>query len=348
MFEGADLWQPILLTLELAAATTIILLIVGTPIAWWLARSPARWKEAVATVVALPLVLPPTVLGFYLLIALGPNGPGGWIASLGGGRSLAFTFEGLVIGSVIYSMPFVVQPIRNAFEAFGDRPLEVAATLRASPRDAFWTVAVPLARPGFLTGAVLGFAHTVGEFGVVLMIGGNIPGETKVLSVAIFDYVETLRWTEAHILSAGMLIFSFGVILAMNLIEQARGAAAGMSSEDSAPIVARFRGTLGAFALDAGFEAPMQGVTALFGPSGCGKTTVLRCVAGLQMLRDGYLSIGGEVWQDGAAFRPPYERSVGYVFQEASLFPHLSVRAQSPLRPPACDAAWGRGSDALR
>ena len=163
------------------------------------------------------------VAGCYLLIVLGPNGPGGWVASLGGGRSLAFTFEGLVIGSAIYSLPFVVQPIRNAFEAFGDRPLEVAATLRASPRDTFWTVAVPLARPGFLTGAVLGFAHTVGEFGVVLMIGGNIPGETKVLSVAIFDYVETLRWTEAHILSAGMLIFSFGVILAMNLIERRVG-----------------------------------------------------------------------------------------------------------------------------
>ena len=180
MLNAEDVWQPVRLTIELASITTVVLLVVGTPIAWWLARSPARWKEAVAAVVALPLVLPPTVLGFYLLVALGPNGPGGWIAGLFGGRSLAFTFEGLVIGSVIYSMPFVVQPIRNAFEAFGERPLEVAATLRASPRDAFWTVAVPLARRGFLTGAVLGFAHTVGEFGVVLMIGGNIPGETKV------------------------------------------------------------------------------------------------------------------------------------------------------------------------
>ena len=219
MFEGADLWQPIRLSLELAAVTTAILLLIGTPIAWWLARSAARWKEAVATVVALPLVLPPTVLGFYLLIALGPSGLGGAL----GLRTLAFTFEGLVIGSVFYSLPFVVQPIRNAFEAFGQRPLEVAATLRASPRDAFWTVAVPLARPGFLTGAVLGFAHTVGEFGVVLMIGGNIPGETKVLSVAIYDYVETLHWTEAHILSAGMLVFAFCVILAMTLIEKRVG-----------------------------------------------------------------------------------------------------------------------------
>jgi molybdate transport system permease protein len=216
----ADIWQPIRLTVELAAITTVLLLLLGTPVAWWLARSRAWWKEGVATFVALPLVLPPTVLGFYLLVALGPNGPGGWIAGLWGGRTLAFTFEGLVIGSVLYSMPFVVQPIRNAFEAIGDRPLEVAATLRASPMRAFWTVAVPLARPGFLTGAVLGFAHTVGEFGVVLMIGGNIPAETKVLSVAIFDYVETSQWREANILAAGMVVFSFAVILAMTLIQK--------------------------------------------------------------------------------------------------------------------------------
>ena len=220
MLSLGELWPPIRLTLELAAITTTLLLIVGTPIAWWLARSKAVWKEAVATVLALPLVLPPTVLGFYLLIFLGPDGPGGFLASFWGARTLAFTFEGLVIGSVIYSMPFVVQPIRNAFEAFGDRPLEAAATLRASPWDAFFSVALPLARPGIMTGAVLGFAHTVGEFGVVLMIGGNIPGKTKVLSIAIFDYVETLQWTPAHILSAGMLIFSFCVILTMMLLEK--------------------------------------------------------------------------------------------------------------------------------
>jgi molybdate transport system permease protein len=220
MVSLVELWPPIRLTLELAAITTTLLLIVGTPIAWWLARSRAVWKEAVAAVVALPLVLPPTVLGFYLLIFLGPDGPGGALASLWGARTLAFTFEGLVIGSVIYSMPFVVQPIRNAFEAFGERPLEAAATLRASPWDAFFSVALPLARPGIMTGAVLGFAHTVGEFGVVLMIGGNIPGKTKVLSIAIFDYVETLQWTPAHILSAGMLIFSFCVILTMMLLEK--------------------------------------------------------------------------------------------------------------------------------
>jgi molybdate transport system permease protein len=217
---NADIWQPVRLTIELAAITTVVLLVVGTPIAWWLARSRAWWKEGIAALVAMPLVLPPTVLGFYLLVALGPHGPGGMIAGLWGARTLAFTFEGLVIGSVFYSMPFVVQPIRNAFMAIGDRPLEVAATLRASPRRAFWTVALPLARPGFLTGAVLGFAHTVGEFGVVLMIGGNIPGQTKVLSVAIFDYVETSQWREANILAAGMVVFAFVVILTMMLLEK--------------------------------------------------------------------------------------------------------------------------------
>lgn len=225
MLDVEQLWSPIRLTLELAAITTVLLLLIGTPIGWWLARSQARWKEAVAAIVAMPLVLPPTVLGFYLLLAFGPDGPGGWLARLWGARTLAFTFEGLVLGSVLYSMPFVVQPIRNAFEAIGDRPLEVAATLRASPWDAFWSVAVPLARPGFLTAAVLGFAHTVGEFGVVLMIGGNIPGQTKVLSVAIYDFVETQRWTEAHILAGGMVLFSFFVILAMFVLEKRIGRA---------------------------------------------------------------------------------------------------------------------------
>lgn len=223
MIDVSQLWPPLRLSLELATITTLVLLVVGTPIAWWLARSKSVWKEAVAAIVAVPLVLPPTVLGFYLLLAFGPNGPGGWIASLRGARTLAFTFEGLVIASVVYSMPFVVQPIRNAFEAIGDRPLEVAATLRASPWDTFWSVAVPLARPGFVTAGVLGFAHTVGEFGVVLMIGGNIPGQTKVLSVAIFDFVETGRWREAHILAAGMVAFSFLVILAMMTLGKRMG-----------------------------------------------------------------------------------------------------------------------------
>lgn len=218
-----ELWSPIRLTIELAAITTIMLLVIGTPIAWWLAWSKSRWKEVVATLVALPLVLPPTVLGFYILLALGPNGLGGWFGPWVGLRTFAFTFEGLVAGSVLYSMPFVVQPIRNSFEAIGARPLEVAATLRASPWDSFFSVALPLAIPGILTGAVLGFAHTVGEFGVILMIGGNIPGETKVLSIAIYDFVETLRWREAHILSAGMLVFSFLVILTVSLLARRSG-----------------------------------------------------------------------------------------------------------------------------
>ncbi|MBP0614166.1 molybdate ABC transporter permease subunit [Jiella mangrovi] len=212
--DFGDIVSALVLTLELASVTTLVLLAIGTPLAWWLARSNTLASDIVATLVALPLVLPPTVLGFYLLIALGPAGLG----SLVGVRSLAFSFEGLVAGSVVYSLPFVVQPIRNAFQAIGERPLEVAATLRASPLDRFFTVAVPLARNGFLTGAVLGFAHTVGEFGVVLMIGGNIPGETRVLSIAIFDYVEQLRFAEAHLVAGGMLIFSFLVILAMSRI----------------------------------------------------------------------------------------------------------------------------------
>lgn len=215
--------DPVLLTMKLAAVTTIVLLLVGTPIAWGLARSRGWWAEIVGAVVTLPLVLPPTVLGFYLLLAMGPASPLGQLAIAITGRTLPFTFEGLVVGSVVYSLPFVVQPIRNAFVAMGERPLEVAATLRASPLDTFFTVALPLARPGFLTGAVLGFAHTVGEFGVVLMIGGNIPGETKVLSVAIYDHVESLEWDKAHILAGGMLVFAFVVILLMTLIERQAG-----------------------------------------------------------------------------------------------------------------------------
>ena len=214
MFTEADI-TALVITLKLALLTTLILLLLGTPLAWWMARSRWRYKFLIEAVVALPLVLPPTVLGFYLLVALGPHGPLGAMMQSLGGRPLAFTFTGLVIGSVIYSMPFVVQPLHNAFSAIGHRPLEVAATLRASPLDRFFTVAIPLARPGFLTAAVLGFAHTVGEFGVVLMIGGNIPGETQVVSIAIYDHVESLEYTHAHWLSAGLLLMSFVMLIAV-------------------------------------------------------------------------------------------------------------------------------------
>lgn len=208
------------LTLKLATVTTAVLLVVGTPIAWWLSQTRSRMKQVVATLVALPLVLPPTVLGFYLLLLLGPAGPVGQFTQAIGLGTLPFTFAGLVVGSVIYSLPFLVQPAYNAFESIGTRPLEVAATLRASPLARFFNVALPLAFPGLLTGAILAFAHTVGEFGVILMIGGNIPGETKVLSVAIYDHVESLEWTQAHWLAGGMVLFSFLVVLAINLLGQ--------------------------------------------------------------------------------------------------------------------------------
>lgn len=200
-------------TLKLASVSTLVLLIIGTPLAWWLSRSQWRFKYIIEAIIALPLILPPTVLGFYLLISLGPNGPIGGLVDMLGGAPLAFTFTGLVIGSVFYSMPFVVQPLQNAFTAVGQRPLEVAATLRASPLDRFFTIAVPMAKPGFITASVLGFAHTLGEFGVVLMIGGNIPGSTQVASIAIYDHVEALEYGQAHWLAASLLLFSFLLLI---------------------------------------------------------------------------------------------------------------------------------------
>lgn len=214
MLDSSDV-AAIRLTLELAALVTALLLVVGTPLAWWLARTRSRLRHAVGALVALPLVLPPTVIGFYLLLAMGPQGPLGRATDALGLGTLSFTFTGLVIGSVFYSLPFVVQPLQNAFEAVGDRPLEVAATLGAGPWDAFWSVVVPLARPGFVTGAILGFAHTIGEFGVVLMIGGNIPDRTRVVSTRIYDHVEAMEYAQAHWLAGGMLVFSFAVLLVL-------------------------------------------------------------------------------------------------------------------------------------
>ncbi|MET0126877.1 MAG: molybdate ABC transporter permease subunit [Pseudomonas caspiana] len=209
--DFAAIW----LTLKLASLTTVILLVIGTPIALWLAHTRSWLKGPVGAIVALPLVLPPTVIGFYLLLLLGPNGTVGQLTQSLGLGTLTFSFPGLVIGSVLYSMPFVVQPLQNAFVAIGTRPLEVAATLRASPWDTFFSVVLPLAKPGFITGAILGFAHTVGEFGVVLMIGGNIPEKTRVVSVQIFDHVESMEYLQAHWLAGTMVVFSFLVLLAL-------------------------------------------------------------------------------------------------------------------------------------
>ncbi len=213
MMLSPDDWSAIWLTLKLAGLTTVLLLLIGTPIAWWLARTDSMLKRPISAIVTLPMVLPPTVLGFYLLVAMGPEGPVGRLTQALGVGLLPFTFAGLVIASILYSLPFAVQPIQQAFEAIGERPLEVAATLRASPLDAFFTVALPLARPGFITATVMSFAHTIGEFGVVLMIGGNIPDKTRVVSVQIYDHVEALEFTQGHWLSGGLLLFSFCVLL---------------------------------------------------------------------------------------------------------------------------------------
>ena len=207
--------QAVWLTAKLATITTVLLLLVGTPLAWWLAGARSRTKSVVGALVALPLVLPPVVIGFYLLMLMGPNGPVGQLTQSMGLGLLPFTFSALVIGSVFYSLPFVVQPLQNAFEAIGRKPLEAAATLRASPLDTFFSVVLPLAKPAYITAAVMGFAHTVGEFGIVLMIGGNIPGATRVMSVQIYDHVEAMQYSQAHTLAAGLLVFSFVVLLGL-------------------------------------------------------------------------------------------------------------------------------------
>jgi len=217
---SADAWPAIALTLQLASLTTLILLLLATPLAWWLSQTHSPWRSVVAAAATLPLVLPPTVLGFYLLVLLGPQGWVGQLTTALGLGTLSFSFSGLLIGSVVFSLPFAVQPIQHAFEAMGRRPMEVAATLRARPLDAFISVALPLARPGLLTAAVLSFAHTVGEFGVVLMLGGNIPGQTQVVSTQIYGHVEAMEYAQAHWLAAGMVVFSFLVLLALMRLQR--------------------------------------------------------------------------------------------------------------------------------
>jgi molybdate transport system permease protein len=217
---SSEAWQAIVLTLQLALLTTLVLLLLATPLAWWLSQTRSPWRGPVAAVATLPLVLPPSVLGFYLLVAMGPQGPlGQWTQAMGWGV-LSFTFTGLLIGSVVFSLPFAVQPIQHAFEAMGPRPMEVAATLRASPWDAFFHVALPLAKPGLWTAAILSFAHTVGEFGVVLMLGGNIPGKTRVVSTQIYGHVEAMEYAQAHGLAGGMVIFSFAVLWLLALVKR--------------------------------------------------------------------------------------------------------------------------------
>jgi len=215
--------QAIWLTVELATLTTIILLVIATPVAWWLSCTSSRWRAPIGALVTLPLVLPPSVLGFYLLVAMGPDGPLGRLTLSLGWGTLSFTFTGLLVGSIIFSLPFAVQPIQHAFEAVGQRPMEVAATLRARPLDAFFSVALPLARPGLITAAILSFAHTVGEFGVVLMIGGNIPGKTRVVSTQIYGHVEAMEYAQAHWLAGGMVLLSFAVLLALSLMKRRLG-----------------------------------------------------------------------------------------------------------------------------
>ena len=211
------------LTVVLAAATTVVLLLLATPLAWWLSQTTSRWRAPISALVTLPLVLPPSVLGFYLLVAMGPHGPLGQLTQALGWGLLSFTFTGLLIGSVIFSLPFAVQPLQHAFESMGTRPMEVAYTLRASPLDAFFSVALPLARPGLITAAILSFSHTVGEFGVVLMIGGNIPGKTRVLSTQIYGHVEAMEYAQAHWLAGGMLVFSFAVLLVLSMLRKRSG-----------------------------------------------------------------------------------------------------------------------------
>ncbi len=332
--DSTDL-AAIWLTIELASLTTLLLLLIGTPIAWRLARTRSWLKGPIGAVVALPLVLPPTVIGFYLLVSMGPNGFIGQLTQSLGLGTLPFTFAGLVVGSVFYSLPFVVQPLQNAFEAIGEKPLEAAATLRASPVDRFFSVVLPLARLGFVTAAILGFAHTVGEFGVVLMIGGNIPEKTRVVSVQIFDHVEAMEYAQAHWLAGGMVAFSFVVLLAL-LFGPAPPAGLGLrwtacACASAAPTPAS--------ELDIDLALPGRGVTALFGYSGSGKSTCLRCIAGLEKAAEGEVTINGETWQDS-------RRNLFVAPPPAC--PRLRVPGCQPVPPPDGAAQPGLRSQAHR
>lgn len=220
--EIQAIWQAVWLTFKLASITTLVLLLLCTPLAWWLATTRSWFKGPISAVVALPLVLPPVVIGFYLLVLMGPKGPVGQLTQSLGMGLLPFTFAGLVVGSIFYSLPFVVQPLANAFEALGRAPLEAAATLRASPLDTFFSVVLPLSKPAYITAAVMGFAHTVGEFGIVLMLGGNIPGQTRTLSVQIYDHVEAIEYAQAHWLAGGLMVFAFAVLLALHWLQPKR------------------------------------------------------------------------------------------------------------------------------
>ena len=319
MADLSALW----ISLRLAAVTTVLLLLLCTPLAWWLATGRARWRVPIDAAVSLPLVLPPTVLGFYLLLLLGP---GGWIGGLLRALGLAspvFSFSGLVIGSMFYSLPFVVQPLRDAFESLGRPLLEAAATLRASPWNRFFSVALPLAGRGFLTAGVLAFAHTLGEFGVVLMIGGNIPGRTQTASIAIFNHAEALEYGAANRLSATLIGLAFVLLVSLYLLTRPMDAAHrcvyGAGTEHRAA-------ALRLYAARWKRRFPSQGVTALFGRSGSGKTTLLRCIAGLERRGVARICLDGELWQDEAHFVPTHRRALGYVFQEPTLFPHYDVR----------------------
>lgn len=324
---------PIKLTLELALITTVFLLLVATPLAWWLSHTKSKWRAPISSIVTLPLVLPPSVLGFYLLVAMGPSGPLGKLTEALGIGLLTFTFPGLVIGSIVYSMPFAVQPLQAAFESIGKRPLEVAATLGAKPLDAFFNVVLPLAKPGFVTAALLTFAHTIGEFGVVLMIGGNVPGKTQVVSTEIYSYVEAMEYGKAHWLAGGMVVFSFFVLLGLTLLNRHNERVMPYFSRllicmsDSLSSASLLLPREDGFRLECSFEFPNFGITVLFGASGSGKTTVLRCIAGLERAK-GFVKVDGVYWQNDEQklFLPTWERPLGYVFQEASLFPHLTAK----------------------